>query len=65
MVRTNRTLALLYLRSVGFQLNKQPDGTDLRCVMKLHRYNALLARDAALSVQRMREHFANGLEAAG
>ena len=27
--------------------------------------DALLARDAALSVQRMREHFANGLEAAG
>ncbi|MDH4479678.1 MAG: GntR family transcriptional regulator [Rhodoferax sp.] len=26
---------------------------------------ALLARDAALSVQRMREHFANGLDAAG
>jgi len=27
--------------------------------------DALLARDEALSVQRMREHFANGLEAAG
>ena len=27
--------------------------------------DALLARDAALSIQRMREHFANGLEAAG
>ncbi len=27
--------------------------------------DALLARDAALSAQRMREHFANGLEAAG
>ena len=27
--------------------------------------DALLARDAGLSVQRMREHFANGLEAAG
>ena len=27
--------------------------------------DALLARDAPLSVQRMREHFANGLEAAG
>ena len=27
--------------------------------------DALLARDAALSMQRMREHFANGLEAAG
>ena len=26
--------------------------------------DALLARDAALSAQRMREHFANGLEAA-
>ena len=65
MVRTNRTLALLYLRSVGFQLNKQPDGTDQRCDMKLNRHNALLARDAVLSVQRMREHFANGLEAAG
>jgi len=24
-----------------------------------------LARDAALAAQRMREHFANGLEAAG
>ena len=33
--------------------------------MKLNRHNALLARDAVLSVQRMREHFANGLEAAG
>ena len=32
-----------------------------------HRYlmQALLARDAALAAQRMREHFANGLEAAG
>ena len=27
--------------------------------------DALLARDPALSAQRMREHFANGLEAAG
>ncbi len=27
--------------------------------------DALLARDAALSAQRMREHFANGLDAAG
>jgi len=27
--------------------------------------DGLLARDAALSMQRMREHFANGLEAAG
>jgi hypothetical protein len=26
--------------------------------------DALMARDAALSVQRMNEHFANGLEAA-